>query len=348
MRAVRPQTFNRSAQTLALRRIAATPPPRTDGNTPGCTREQQLQMIVELGHRAHGGARSTHRIGLLDGDGRRNALDAIDLRSVHAVEELTRVGRESLDVAALAFGVQRVEHQRGLARSGHAGDDDQLVPGISSKFLRLFWRAPRSRIWPLPVERVDFMNRRFVVSIGSPPKRGIGFGSAPPLQGEGGSGWGRCRGTRGQPVSGHTRAELRSHHLRIPRGHRSRGYRAGNRARQYDSHCQAERLRQVDVAAADARVARAGHGHVRFHGEVLSTANALAVRQRMGYVIQGGGLFPHLTARENVELMARHLRWPGERIRARVDALVELTRFPPATLERFRAQLSAASGSGWG
>ena len=51
----------------------------------------------------------------------------VDLRLVHAVEELPRVGRERLDVAALAFGVQRVEHQRGLARAGHAGDDDELV-----------------------------------------------------------------------------------------------------------------------------------------------------------------------------------------------------------------------------
>ena len=33
-------------------------------------------------------------------------------------------------------------------------------------------------------------------------------------------------------------------------------------------------------------------------------------RARMGYVVQDGGLFPHLDARGNVTLMARHLRWP--------------------------------------
>ena len=90
-------------------------------------RKQQLQVIVELGHRADGRARGAHRIGLVDGDRRRNAVDAIDLRLVHAVEELPRVRREGLDVAALAFGVQRVEHERRLARARHAGDDDQLV-----------------------------------------------------------------------------------------------------------------------------------------------------------------------------------------------------------------------------
>ena len=41
----------------------------------------------------------------------------------------------------------------------------------------------------------------------------------------------------------------------------------------------------------------------------------------MGYVIQDGGLFPHLTAEENVSLMARHLGWEKERIRARVSEL---------------------------
>ena len=48
-------------------------------------------------------------------------------RLVHAVEELARVRREGLDVAALAFGVQRVEHQRGLARARHAGHHDELA-----------------------------------------------------------------------------------------------------------------------------------------------------------------------------------------------------------------------------
>ena len=51
----------------------------------------------------------------------------VDQRPVHPIEELPRVGREGLDVAALPLGVQRVEHQRGLSRPAHARDDDQLV-----------------------------------------------------------------------------------------------------------------------------------------------------------------------------------------------------------------------------
>ena len=74
-------------------------------------RIQQLQVVVELGHRADRRARGAYRIGLVDGDGGRDAFDAIHLRPVHAVQELARVGREGLDVAPLAFGVQRIENQ---------------------------------------------------------------------------------------------------------------------------------------------------------------------------------------------------------------------------------------------
>src|SRR5690348_14331311 len=50
-------------------------------------------------------------------------------------------------------------------------------------------------------------------------------------------------------------------------------------------------------------------GEVRFQSTRLAPANLRAMRHRMGYVIQEGGLFPHLTAAENVTLLARHLKW---------------------------------------
>jgi hypothetical protein len=90
-------------------------------------REQQLQVVVQLGHRPDRRARGTHRIGLVDGDGRRDALDGVHLRLVHAVEELPRVRAERLHVAPLPLGEQRVEHQRALARARHPGHHDQLV-----------------------------------------------------------------------------------------------------------------------------------------------------------------------------------------------------------------------------
>lgn len=81
-------------------------------------------------------------------------------------------------------------------------------------------------------------------------------------------------------------------------------------------------------------------GTVRFGDEPVTPATVLRLRQRMGYVIQEGGLFPHLTTRGNVTLMARHLGWDAARVAARVEELVDLTRFPPDGLDRFPRELS--------
>ena len=81
-------------------------------------------------------------------------------------------------------------------------------------------------------------------------------------------------------------------------------------------------------------------GTVTFDGTVVGPATARAVRLRTGYVIQDGGLFPHLTARGNVALLARHLGWDATRIRSRVSELAELTRFPVDGLDRYPQQLS--------
>ncbi len=81
-------------------------------------------------------------------------------------------------------------------------------------------------------------------------------------------------------------------------------------------------------------------GGVWFNDEPVTPANALRVRQRMGYVIQSGGLFPHLTARENVLLMSRHLRRDDAVAATRLDELTELVHLEPELLDRYPAQLS--------
>lgn len=81
-------------------------------------------------------------------------------------------------------------------------------------------------------------------------------------------------------------------------------------------------------------------GTVAFDGAPVTPASARRVRRRIGYVIQDGGLFPHLTARGNITLMARHLGWDRPRIDARVTALAALTRFPADGLDRYPHQLS--------
>jgi osmoprotectant transport system ATP-binding protein len=81
-------------------------------------------------------------------------------------------------------------------------------------------------------------------------------------------------------------------------------------------------------------------GRVRVAGTEVGPATAGALRRRMGYVIQDGGLFPHLSALDNVTLMARHLGWPAERIQARAAELAALVHLSEAMLARFPVELS--------
>jgi osmoprotectant transport system ATP-binding protein len=81
-------------------------------------------------------------------------------------------------------------------------------------------------------------------------------------------------------------------------------------------------------------------GTVSFEGVAVDGEHIASVRRRTGYVIQEGGLFPHLTAGGNVTLAAEHFGWSRGRCRARVLELAELVHLPAATLERYPAQLS--------
>jgi osmoprotectant transport system ATP-binding protein len=81
-------------------------------------------------------------------------------------------------------------------------------------------------------------------------------------------------------------------------------------------------------------------GTVLLEGTAARRGNILHLRRRIGYVIQEGGLFPHLTARGNATLMARHLGWSAARCTERLDELAVLTHFPLDGLDRYPAQLS--------
>jgi osmoprotectant transport system ATP-binding protein len=81
-------------------------------------------------------------------------------------------------------------------------------------------------------------------------------------------------------------------------------------------------------------------GSIQFNDEAVTPAKISELRRRIGYVIQDGGLFPHLTARRNVLLMASHLKWPAEKMDSRLIELCALTRFPEAALDRFPLELS--------
>ncbi len=81
-------------------------------------------------------------------------------------------------------------------------------------------------------------------------------------------------------------------------------------------------------------------GRVSFAGRALDANSAPALRRRMGYVIQDGGLFPHLTARQNVTLMARYLGNERAGMAERLEEIRRLTHFPDDGLDRYPVQLS--------
>ncbi len=81
-------------------------------------------------------------------------------------------------------------------------------------------------------------------------------------------------------------------------------------------------------------------GQITVDSLLLGPDTLAAVRRKLGYVIQEGGLFPHLTAVQNISLMARHDRWPRDRIDARLNELIEMTQFPKDALSHYPNELS--------
>jgi osmoprotectant transport system ATP-binding protein len=81
-------------------------------------------------------------------------------------------------------------------------------------------------------------------------------------------------------------------------------------------------------------------GTIEVAGTRLEASTARAIRLRTGYVIQEGGLFPHLNAYDNAALVARDVGWAEAKIRARVDELAALCHLSPELLGRFPAELS--------
>ena len=88
---------------------------------------KEFQVFVYLGACAHGGAWVVRVHLLFDGDGGREASDALHIGLVESAHELPCIRAQALHIAALSFGIKRVERQGRLARSRQAGDDHQLV-----------------------------------------------------------------------------------------------------------------------------------------------------------------------------------------------------------------------------
>lgn len=82
-------------------------------------------------------------------------------------------------------------------------------------------------------------------------------------------------------------------------------------------------------------------GTITIGGEDIRSKNATELRRTIGYVIQGGSLFPHMTVGENIALVPGLLKWDKKRTAARVDDLLELTGLDPSRYrDRYPRELS--------
>lgn len=81
-------------------------------------------------------------------------------------------------------------------------------------------------------------------------------------------------------------------------------------------------------------------GQIFFDGEESNRQTINVLRKKIGYVIQDGGLFPHLTAKDNVTLFASFLKYPTSLIEQRMASLSDLVQLSRETLKAYPLQLS--------
>jgi len=82
-------------------------------------------------------------------------------------------------------------------------------------------------------------------------------------------------------------------------------------------------------------------GHICIEGQDIKRLKPTKLRQKIGYVIQQSGLFPHMTVAENVAVVPQLLKWSNPKIQSRVDELLHLVKLPPREYrDRYPTQLS--------
>jgi osmoprotectant transport system ATP-binding protein len=89
------------------------------------------------------------------------------------------------------------------------------------------------------------------------------------------------------------------------------------------------------------RLIDADRGEIQIEGEDVRAVDPVALRRRIGYVFQSGGLFPHMSVAANIAITPKLLRWPQSEIATRVSELLDLVRLDRAQYgDRFPHELS--------
>src|SRR5580698_5028411 len=88
------------------------------------------------------------------------------------------------------------------------------------------------------------------------------------------------------------------------------------------------------------RLVTPSEGELRVDSRPIDEWDVIRLRRMIGYVIQDVGLFPHFTVERNIGLVPKIEGWAAERIRARVQELLQLVGLSPETASRYPRQLS--------
>jgi osmoprotectant transport system ATP-binding protein len=82
-------------------------------------------------------------------------------------------------------------------------------------------------------------------------------------------------------------------------------------------------------------------GEVFVFGKSIAESDRVALRRRIGFVLQKASLFPHYNVRQNISVVPDLLGWPKDQARKRAQDLLEIMNLPPEEyLDRYPSQLS--------
>ena len=88
------------------------------------------------------------------------------------------------------------------------------------------------------------------------------------------------------------------------------------------------------------RLIKISSGTITIDGDDILSRDPIDLRRNMGYVIQQTGLFPHMTIRENIEIIPQLQRQEKTAITRRTSELMEMVGLDEAFLDRYPTQLS--------
>src|ERR1700675_4086276 len=126
---IQPSAFAQSEQTVNdfVYRIFFHFLPAEQAVSASDAGEEQPQVIKNLSSGCNRRSRITRRVLLLDGNRRRDPIDHVHVGLLNPLQKLPRVCGQRFDVTPLPLGVNRVESERRLARTGNASDDGQCI-----------------------------------------------------------------------------------------------------------------------------------------------------------------------------------------------------------------------------